>query len=145
MNTKRTQQEVEELRNEANRLTQRLSELNEKIKDSVSMSENEWPERIEDVKGRNCYIDIDGSIEEELGWDDENHFSSRETAEGMLALGQLIELHKKTDPQLCDLNSAWHIRLPFNGGWITLRFKTEKARDYFKEQHKELIKKVEMI
>ena len=102
---------------------------------------NKRPTSIEEVEGRGYYIDAFGDVsytDEEI-ISDPNHVSSKDRAEGLLALGQLLELR-----------DAW------NEGWTAkdatededffsisecppLHFRDEETAKEFLEQFRDLI------
>jgi hypothetical protein len=54
--------------------------------------ERDLPDSVRDIKDRNWFIDHKGGVFESKGFSDINNFSTKERAEAILALGQLIEL-----------------------------------------------------
>jgi hypothetical protein len=89
------------------------------------------PESVEDILNRNWYINNDGEVIQ-LESDDLNNFSTRERAEGMLALGQLIELASYLGA------TNFNFSMEFGAN-------TSELSERFKEKYADLIEKTKKI
>jgi hypothetical protein len=111
---------------------------------------NKLPLSIEDVKGRNWYIETSGKIRncDSLG---KNNLSSEKRCEAFLALMQLVELRdawnegwtadwENDDPKYCVIFDENKISLSDLYAFsAVLNFKTRELAQRFSEQFKDLI------
>jgi hypothetical protein len=93
--------------------------------------EIDLPESVEDIPNREFYISSSGDVNE-LHDNSLNQFSTRERAEGMLALGQLLELASYVGAK----HFTWDVEFGEN---------TSELSERFKEKYTELIEKTKKI
>ena len=93
--------------------------------------QRDLPESVKDIHKRNWYIDNDGDIQN-IPDDTLNNFSTKERAEAVLALGQLLEL---ADYVGC---KKFHFSFLF-------ALKDKSLSDAFREKYADLFKKAEKL
>lgn len=112
------------------------------IKFKLVAKESRVPESIYDVEGRNYFIDHFGIIER-CDESTHNHFSTKERAEAMLALGQLVEIYYAINQNHNRFKYYIEVQSKDKVIDINFWFETEELREEFRSTHKELIETVE--
>lgn len=112
------------------------------IKFKPVAKESRVPESIKFVKDRRWFITGTGHIHRSLDSNCKNHFSTKERAEAMLALGQLIELHTAIGQSQDVAEDQIIIRSVDKNTSIHLWFESGKLMNEFYSTHKQLIETV---
>jgi len=98
---------------------------------------------VKDIPNRNWFFFRKGySIYDSNNNDDVDQMSTKERAEAVLALIQLIEIHAAIEQEADVCNACIEINGLCNNRYIGFWFESEELRDEFKSKHKDLIETV---